>query len=227
MAGLWRIYQKARRVRVNGKEYRYPARVIWRVFYRVWMPQGKVLEKAVAGHLRLLPTEVTPVMSQDPDIPQSALPSETADQSPQAFPRSAWAPVHPTGGRRHRRVLHSGRLPDSIGVLDRICLHDGEDYVLVPMRSILVAHRDNGVTTVELDGQSLPVRCSLDRLEATLRPFGFFRSHRAYLVNLRRVRRIIPWSRHVHHLLLDDPEETMVPLAKSRRRDLRAALLWP
>ncbi len=46
MAGLWRIYQKARRVRVNGTEYRYPARVIWRVFFRVWTPQGKFLEKA-------------------------------------------------------------------------------------------------------------------------------------------------------------------------------------
>jgi integrase len=46
MAGLWRISQKARRVRVNGKEYRYPARVVWRVFYRVWTPQGKFLERA-------------------------------------------------------------------------------------------------------------------------------------------------------------------------------------
>ncbi len=111
--------------------------------------------------------------------------------------------------------------------LDRICLHDGGDVVLVPARSILVARSDNGVTTIDLDGQSLPVRCSLDRLEAALRPFGFFRSHRAFLVNLRRVRRIVPWSRHVHHLLLDDPKETMVPLAKARRCDLRAALLWP
>ncbi len=97
----------------------------------------------------------------------------------------------------------------------------------MPVRSVLVARSDNGVTTVDLDGQPLQVRCSLDRLEAALRPFGFFRSHRAFLVNLRRVRRIVPWSRHVHHLLLDDPKETMVPLAKARRRDLRAALLWP
>jgi ABC-2 type transport system ATP-binding protein len=114
-----------------------------------------------------------------------------------------------------------------MGMLDRICLHDGDDYALVPVRSILVARSDNGTTTVDLDGQSLKVKCTLDRLEAALQRFGFFRSHKAYLVNLRRIRRIVPWSRHVHHLLLDDPKETMVPLAKSRRRDLRAALLWP
>jgi DNA-binding LytR/AlgR family response regulator len=167
--------------------------------------------------------EVTPMMSQDPHPAQSDLPSETA----QAFPRPARAPVHRPGGRWHGGASRVSRLPDGLATLDRICLHDGEDYVLVPVRAILVARSDHGVTTVEVDGQSLRVRCPLRRLEATLGPFGFFRSHKAYLVNLRRVRRIVPWSRHVHHLLLDDAKETMVPLAKARRHDLRAALLWP
>lgn len=129
---------------------------------------------------------------------------------------------------RWQTVATRARRPsEDIVPLDRICLHNGDDVVLVPVRSILVARSDNGVSTVDLDGQSLQVRCSLDRLEAALRPFGFFRSHKAFLVNLRRVRRIVPWSRHVYHLLLDDPKETMVPLAKARRRELRAAFLWP
>jgi DNA-binding LytR/AlgR family response regulator len=166
-------------------------------------------------------------MSPDPDIPQSALPSGAVGQFPQAFPRSGRAPLHRAGERWHGNRSRVPRFPVGLAPLDRICLHDGDDYALVPVRSILVVRSNNGVTTVDLDGQSLRVRCSLDRLEATLGPFGFFRSHKAFLVNLRRVRRIVPWSRHVHHLLLDDPNETMVPLAKSRRRDLRAALLWP
>jgi DNA-binding LytR/AlgR family response regulator len=171
--------------------------------------------------------EVTPMMSQDlPDV-QPTLPSGTADQFSQAFPRPARAPVHRPEGRWRGKGSHASRLPVGLAALDRICLHDGEDYVLVPVRAILVARSDHGVTTVEVDGQSLRVRCPLRRLEATLGPFGFFRSHKAYLVNLRRVRRIVPWSRHVHHLLLDDAKETMVPLAKARRGDLRAALLWP
>jgi len=164
---------------------------------------------------------------QDSHHAQSELPSGTADQSPHPVLQPALAPERSAGRRRHKMVLPSPRLPDGLAALDRICLYDGGDVVLVPARSILVARSDHGVTTVDLDGQALPVRCSLDRLEAALRPFGFFRSHRAFLVNLRRVRRIVPWSRHVHHLLLDDPKETMVPLAKARRHDLRAALLWP
>ena len=155
--------------------------------------------------------------------PQGKRSARLVERPPLAAPDTARLTV-----TRWQTVATRARRPsEDIVPLDRICLHDGEDVVLVPARSILVARSDQGVTTVDLDGQALPVRCSLDRLEAALRPFGFFRSHKAFLVNLRRVRRIVPWSRHVSHLLLDDPKETMVPLAKARRHDLRAALLWP
>ncbi len=80
---------------------------------------------------------------------------------------------------------------------------------------------------IEADQQSLNVRLTRDRLERALVPYGFFRSHRAYLVNLRRVRRIVTWSRHVHNLMLDDPRETLVPLAKGRKAALTDVLLWP
>lgn len=117
--------------------------------------------------------------------------------------------------------------PASGASLDRICVRNGHDYLLLPVRSMLFVRRDHRATVIHLDHEALTVRISLTRLEGALRPFGFFRSHNAYLVNLRRVRRIVPWSRHVHHLLLDDPKETMVPLAKARRPALRRALLWP
>lgn len=154
-------------------------------------------------------------------------PGQTSARLVERPPQAAPDPAHLAGTRWQTVATRARRPSEDIVPLDRICLHDGEDIVLVPVRSILVARSDHGVTTVDLDGQSLPVRCSLDRLEAALGPFGFFRSHRAFLVNLRRVRRIVPWSRHVAHLLLDDPKETMVPLAKGRRPDLRTTLVWP
>ncbi len=117
--------------------------------------------------------------------------------------------------------------PETGTVFDRICVRNEDDILLLPVRSILYARQDNGTTTLQLDQQILQARLSLTRLEGALRPFGFFRCHRAFLVNLRRVRRIVQWSRHVHHLLLDDPKETMIPLAKGRKADLWRALLFP
>lgn len=117
--------------------------------------------------------------------------------------------------------------PEPASSLDRICVREGQDTLLLPVRSVLYVQRNGRETTIQLDQQTLTVRMSLKRLEGVLHPFGFFRSHKAYLVNLRRIRRIVPWSRHVQNLLLDDPKETMVPLAKARKPALRRALLWP
>jgi len=112
-------------------------------------------------------------------------------------------------------------------VIDRLCLREGEGRILLPVRGVLYLRRDGGVTTMTLEGETVRLRLPLDPLERALAPHGFFRSHRAFLVNLRRVRRIVPWSRDAQSLLLDDAKETLIPLAKSRVQELRAHLIWP
>src|SRR3990172_6519786 len=88
--------------------------------------------------------------------------------------------------------------PASGASLDRICVRNDRDILLLPVRSMLYVRQDGGETLIQLDQQTLKVRMSLKRLEGALVPFGFFRSHRAFLVNLRRVRRIVTWSRHAY-----------------------------
>lgn len=129
-------------------------------------------------------------------------------------------------GRALSRVSTGGVFRDPPAI-DRLCLRDGEGRILLPVRSILYVRRDGGITRMALEQETVRIRVSLDRLEAALAPHGFVRSHRAFLVNLRRVRRIVPWSRDAQSLLLDDPKETLIPLAKSRVQELRSHLIWP
>lgn len=112
------------------------------------------------------------------------------------------------------------------GAPDRLCLRVDGERRLIAVRHVLAVRADGAVVTLWLEEGSLRARVPLQRLERLLAPHGFFRCHRAYLVNLRRVRRIVAWSREAHSLLLDDAQETLIPLAKSRRRALRALLLW-
>ncbi|MDR7521715.1 MAG: LytTR family DNA-binding domain-containing protein [Armatimonadota bacterium] len=83
-----------------------------------------------------------------------------------------------------------------------------------------------GASVIHADGGTYRVRAPLDRLDHLLAPCGFLRTHRAYLVNLRRIRALVPWSRHVHSLLLDGGEETHVPVAKSRLAAFRRSVIW-
>ena len=53
---------------------------------------------------------------------------------------------------------------------------------------------------------------------------GFFRAHRAYLVNLQQVKEVIPYTRDSFTLRLKDAAGTEIPLSKSAERDLRDLL---
>ena len=47
-------------------------------------------------------------------------------------------------------------------------------------------------------------------------PFGFFRCHRSYIVNLQKVREVITWTRNSYSLILENKEKTSIPLSKAK-----------
>ena len=53
---------------------------------------------------------------------------------------------------------------------------------------------------------------------------GFFRAHRAYLVNLQHVKEVIPYTRDSFSLRLNDPANTEIPLSKSAANELKDLL---
>jgi len=84
-------------------------------------------------------------MLRDPHDAQVERPSGTADRFPQAFPQPARTPLRPAGGEGHGQGMPAPRLlPDGLTGLDRVCLRDGEDVVLVPLRLILMAEATIG-----------------------------------------------------------------------------------
>ncbi|MGQ0550219.1 MAG: LytR/AlgR family response regulator transcription factor, partial [Armatimonadota bacterium] len=97
----------------------------------------------------------------------------------------------------------------------RIFVPAGDHHQALAPEAIRFIEARGGVCVLHADDRSYPVRIPLARLERALAACGFLRTHRAYLVNLRRVRALVTWSRHAHTLLLDAGKETHVPVAKS------------
>ncbi|GKV70091.1 transcriptional regulator [Sporosarcina sp. NCCP-2716] len=81
-----------------------------------------------------------------------------------------------------------------------------------------------GQTFLHIKGESFPCVFTLTDLENRLMPFGFFRCHRSYLVNLQKVREVITWTRNSYSLVLDDPTKTPIPLSKSKMTELKEML---
>ena len=81
-----------------------------------------------------------------------------------------------------------------------------------------------GQTFLHIKGEGFPCTFTLNDLEERLLPFGFFRCHRSYIVNLQKVREVITWTRNSYSLVLDDSEKSSVPLSKTKMTDLKGML---
>ena len=62
---------------------------------------------------------------------------------------------------------------------------------------------------------------TMEELESKLKRFGFYRSHRSYLVNMQKVVEIVKWTRNSYSLKLDHLEEVRIPLSKGRLEEMK------
>lgn len=107
---------------------------------------------------------------------------------------------------------------------DRLPVRVEGEIRLLSLGEVLYCYADGDRTVVVTAEGELPSHVCLARLASRLEPCGFFRCHRAYLVNLDSVRSIIPWTRNAYSLTLAGKRE--VPLSKHRVTALRRLLGW-
>jgi len=113
-------------------------------------------------------------------------------------------------GRYLARLAARDYENDRIRVLDT----DEVDWIGVEGEQVLVHVRD----------EAYPIRRTLAELEARLDPAHFFRAHRSAIVNLGRVKEVIPWFKGSHKLRLTTGAE--VELSRAQARVLKRILGW-
>lgn len=99
---------------------------------------------------------------------------------------------------------------------DRILLYDPGD--------ILYATSRESKTYLRPACEEAVTNFTLQELESRLVGRGFFKAHRAYLVNLQHIRAVIQYTRNSYMLQLDDQQESMIPLSKQSEKALQELL---
>jgi DNA-binding LytR/AlgR family response regulator len=93
---------------------------------------------------------------------------------------------------------------------------------LVDQREICYSSIEDGiisVVTASMEGQS---NCrTLEELLTTLDPHLFWRAHRSYLVNINRIREVVPWFKSSYMLRMDDKKQTEIPVSRAQTKRLR------
>jgi len=93
---------------------------------------------------------------------------------------------------------------------------------IVDANDLIYATIDSGLITLvttNLEGQSN--YRTIEDLQTNLDRDMFWRVHRSYLVNINRIKEVVPWFKSSYQLRMDDRKHTEVPVSRVQTRRLR------
>lgn len=91
---------------------------------------------------------------------------------------------------------------------------DADDVVYATIEDGLIT-----IVTTSVEGQTNFK--TIEELQANLDPATFWRVHRSYLVNINRIREVIPWFKSSYQLRMDDRKQSEVPVSRVQTKRLR------
>jgi two-component system, LytTR family, response regulator LytT len=104
----------------------------------------------------------------------------------------------------------------------KLLVRSGNRNFIVDAQEVIYATIDNGLITLvttQLEGHSN--YRTIEDLQASLDRDTFWRVHRSYLVNINRIKEVVPWFKSSYQLRMDDRKHTEVPVSRVQTRRLR------
>jgi two-component system LytT family response regulator/two-component system response regulator LytT len=138
----------------------------------------------------------------------------------------------PAGGGRTQAALGREELErliqlvaDRQGRNEQLALKVGERFLLIAADDIVHASVQDDVITVATGTGSGPSNYgTLDELQARLDPASFWRVHRSHLVNIHKIKEIVPWVSRNYILKMKDAKGSEIPVSRAQTRRLREYL---
>jgi len=94
--------------------------------------------------------------------------------------------------------------------------------LIVDAQDVVFATIDDGLITLvagNIEGTSN--YRTIEDLQANLDPDVFWRVHRSYLVNINKIKEVVPWFKSSYQLRMDDRKHTEIPVSRVQTKRLR------
>jgi|SRR6185437_2239372 len=117
------------------------------------------------------------------------------------------------------------RLSERTGRREQLAIKVDDRFLLIQTDEVVHVSMENEeirVVTNSLSGTSN--YRTLDELQARLDPAVFWRVHRSHLVNINRIKEIVPWFSRNYILKMKDGKGTEIPVSRAQTRRLREYL---
>ena len=107
----------------------------------------------------------------------------------------------------------------------QLALKVGERFQIVQSSAIIYAAlADDVITVVTDDLTGTSSYRTLDELQANLDPAVFWRVRRSHLININKVKEIVPWFSRNYIVKMQDASGTEIPVSRAQTRRLRSHL---
>lgn len=105
---------------------------------------------------------------------------------------------------------------------ERVAIKVGERFMLVQAEEIIYASLlEEGITVVTNQHTGTSNYRTLDDLQERLDSSVFWRVHRSHLVNINKIKEIVPWFSRNYILRMKDEKATEIPVSRTQTRRLR------
>ena len=107
----------------------------------------------------------------------------------------------------------------------KLLVRTNQRNLIVDAQDVVYATIDDGLITVVATGvEGESNYRTIEELQSNLDPDTFWRVHRSFLVNIHRIREVIPWFKSSFQLRMDDKKQTEIPVSRVQTKRLRALL---
>ena len=116
-------------------------------------------------------------------------------------------------------------VPRAAAQRTKLLVRSGSRNFIVDASEVIYATIDDGLITIvttQVEGQSN--YRTIEELQSNLDAEMFWRVHRSYLVNINRIKEVIPWFKSSYQLKMDDKKQTEIPVSRVQTKRLRALL---
>jgi two-component system, LytTR family, response regulator LytT len=107
----------------------------------------------------------------------------------------------------------------------KLLVRSNNRNLIIDAQDLIYATIDDGLITVvtsQFEGQSN--YRTIEELQSNLDPNLFWRVHRSFLVNINKIKEVIPWFKSSFQLKMDDKKQTEIPVSRIQTKRLRALL---
>jgi two-component system, LytTR family, response regulator len=99
----------------------------------------------------------------------------------------------------------------------RLFLVDQKDVCYASIEDGVISVVTSGPSGIEGTSNCRTLEELLDSLDQNL----FWRAHRSFLVNINRIKEVVPWFKSSYQLRMDDKKQTEIPVSRAQTKRLR------